>query len=262
MNICIGVVCAEMPASYEMEALKAQAVVARTYTIYTITHNSEKHGDGSICTSSACCQAWLYKDERMSKWSDEEKESNWAKIEEAVNSTKGKVIEYNGEAIDAFFHSNSGGKTEVPVNVWGGTNYPYLQVVETAGEDAYSQYSSEVELTKADFENKMKGKYSDFSIDWNNSECIKITEHTDAGRAKTVLIGNKSLSGVEVRTLFGLKSANFKCEIDGDKVKFSVIGYGHGVGMSQTGADAMAKQGASYTEIINHFYTGIEIVDI
>ena len=99
-------------------------------------------------------------------------------------------------------------------------------------------------------------------IDWNNSECIKITEHTDAGRAKTVLIGNKSLSGVEVRTLFGLKSANFKCEIDGDKVKFSVIGYGHGVGMSQTGADAMAKQGASYTEIINHFYTGIEIVDI
>ena len=108
MNICIGVVCAEMPASYEMEALKAQAVVARTYTIYTITHNSEKHGDGSICTSSACCQAWLSKDERMSKWSDEEKEGNWAKIEEAVNSTKGKVIEYNGEAIDAFFHSNSG----------------------------------------------------------------------------------------------------------------------------------------------------------
>ena len=139
MNICIGVVCAEMPASYEMEALKAQAVVARTYTIYTITHNSEKNSDGSICTSSACCQAWLSKDERMSKWSDEEKKSNWAKIEEAVNSTKGKVIEYNGEAIDAFFHSNSGGKTEVPVNVWGGTNYPYLQVVETAGEDAYSQ---------------------------------------------------------------------------------------------------------------------------
>ena len=95
MNICIGVVCAEMPASYEMEALKAQAVVARTYTIYTITHNSEKHSDGSICTSSACCQAWLSKDERMSKWSDEEKKSNWAKIEEAVNSTKGKVIEYN-----------------------------------------------------------------------------------------------------------------------------------------------------------------------
>ena len=118
------------------------------------------------------------------------------------------------------------------------------------------------EVLDIDFENKMKGKYSDFSIDWNNSECIKITEHTDAGRAKTVLIGNKSLSGVEVRTLFGLKSANFKCEIDGDKVKFSVIGYGHGVGMSQTGADAMAKQGASYTEIINHFYTGIEIVDI
>ena len=126
--------------------------------------------------------------------------------------------------------------------------------------DGHLDKSSDLdELCNIDFENKMKGKYSDFSIDWNNSECIKITEHTDAGRAKTVLIGNKSLSGVEVRTLFGLKSANFKCEIDGDKVKFSVIGYGHGVGMSQTGADALAKQGESYENIIKHYYTGVEI---
>lgn len=251
-----------MPASYDIEALKAQAVVARTYTIYTITHNSAKHGDGTICTSSSCCQAWISKEDRMNKWSEEERDDNWKKIEEAVNSTKGKVIEYNGEVIDAFFHSNSGGKTEVPVNVWGGTDYPYLQVVETAGEDAYSQYSSEVELSKTDFENKMKEKYSDFAIDWNSSDCIAITEYTDSGRVRTVKIGNKSLSGVEVRTLFSLKSANFKCDIEDDKVKFSVIGYGHGVGMSQTGADAMAKSGSTYEEIINHFYTGIEIVDI
>ena len=130
-----GVVSAEMPASYEMEALKAQAVVARTYTIYTITHNSSKHGEGTICTSSTCCQAWLSKEERLSKWKKEEKESNWQKIVDSVNSTKGQIIQYNGEVIDAFFHSNSGGKTEVPANVWGGTGYPYLQVVETAGED-------------------------------------------------------------------------------------------------------------------------------
>lgn len=262
MNTYCGVVSAEMPASYNIEALKAQAVVARTYTIYTITHNSSKHGDGTICTASTCCQAWLSKDDRMSKWSEEERESNWNKIVEAVNSTKGQVIEYNGEVIDAFFHSNSGGKTEIPVNVWGGTGYPYLQAVETAGEDAYSQYSSEVIISKQEFKNKMNEKYSDFNIDWNNEDCIKIIEYTDGNRVRTIKIGNKNLSGVEVRTLFGLKSANFNFSIEEDSIKFSVTGYGHGVGMSQTGADAMAKNGATYIDIITHFYTGIEIINI
>lgn len=258
----LGVVSAEMPASYEIEALKAQAVVARTYTMYTITHNGSKHGDGTICTSSTCCQAWISKEDRMNKWSEEERDSNWQKIEEAVYSTKGQVIEYNGEVIDAFFHSNSGGKTEVPVNVWGGTDFPYLQVVETAGEDEYSQYSSEVNFSKQDFITKMKAKYSDFTIDWNETECIKIIEYTDSGRARTVKVGNKEISGVEARSIFGLKSANFEVSIDGDNIKFSVLGYGHGVGMSQTGADAMAKNGSTYEEIISHFYTGIKIVSI
>lgn len=258
----LGVVSAEMPASYEIEALKAQAVVARTYTMYTITHNGSKHGDGTICTSSTCCQAWISKEDRMNKWSEEERDSNWQKIEEAVYSTKGQVIEYNGEVIDAFFHSNSGGKTEVPVNVWGGTDFPYLQVVETAGEDEYSQYSSEVNFSKQNFITKMKAKYSDFTIDWNETECIKIIEYTDSGRARTVKVGNKEISGVEARSIFGLKSANFEVSIDGDNIKFSVLGYGHGVGMSQTGADAMAKNGSTYEEIISHFYTGIKIVSI
>lgn len=262
MNIYYGVVSAEMPVDYNIEALKAQAVVARTYTLYTITHNSEKHGDGVICTSSACCQAWISKEDRMNKWPEEKREENWKKIEEAVNSTKGEVIEYNGEIIDAFFHSNSGGKTETPADVWGGTNYPYLQVVETSGEDEYSQYSSEVILSKQDFENKMKEKYSDFNIDWNNKESIKIIEYTNGGRARTVNIGNKQISGVEVRNIFSLKSANIEFSVQDDKIKISVKGYGHGVGMSQTGADAMAKKGASYKEIIKHFYTGIEIVNI
>lgn len=257
-----GVVAAEMPADYEIEALKAQAIVARTYTIYTITHNADKHGENTICTSSTCCQAWISKEDRLCKWSEDKREENWNKIVEAVNSTKGQVIEYNGEVIDAFFHSNSGGKTEVPVNVWGGTNYPYLQVVETAGEDAYSQYSSEIILTKEELENKMKGKYQDFIIDWNNTECIKITELTDSGRIKNIKIGNKELSGVEVRAMFGLKSANFKFSIEENNIKFSVIGYGHGVGMSQTGANTMAKNGSKYSDIINHFYIGVQIINI
>ena len=258
----LGVVSAEMPADYDIEALKAQAIVARTYTIYTIEHNNEKHGDKTICTSSTCCQAWISKDDRMNRWEESVRLSNWEKIEEAVYSTKGQVIEYNGEVIDAFFHSNSGGKTEIPANVWGGTDYPYLQSVETSGEDSYSQYSSEVILTKSDFESKMKEKYSDFTINWEDSECVKITEYTDSQRARYVKIGNKTISGVEVRSIFGLKSTNFEFIIDGDNIKFSVVGYGHGVGMSQTGADSMAKSGSSYIDIIKHFYTGVEIINM
>lgn len=258
----LGVVSAEMPATFEQEALNAQAVVARTYTIYCISHSSNKHGEANICDDSTCCQAWISKEDRMVRWEEDVRDSNWNKITMAVNNTSGKIITYNGEVIDAFFHSNSGGTTEAPVNVWGGTNYPYLQSVQTSGEDAYSQYSSEVVLSKDELKNKIKEKHSDFTIDYNDKECIKITEYTESGRVKTIKIGNLNLSGVEVRTLLGLKSANFSVNIEGNNIKFSVTGYGHGVGMSQTGADSMAKSGSNYQDIIKHFYTGVEIVDM
>ncbi len=258
----LGVVSAEMPANFEQEALNAQALVARTYTIYSIVHNKNKHGDADICDDSGCCQAWISKEDRMARWDEAERENNWRKIEIAVNTTAGKIITYNGEVIDAFFHSNSGGTTEAPVNVWGGTNYPYLQSVETAGEDAYSQYSSEVVLTKEELKNKILAKHADFSIDYSQSDCIQILEYTESGRVKTIKIGNLNLSGVEVRSLLGLRSANFEVSIDGDNIKFSVKGYGHGVGMSQTGADSMAKQGSNYEKIVKHFYTGVEITEM
>ena len=258
----LGVVSAEMPANFEQEALNAQALVARTYTIYSIVHSGGKHGDADICDDSGCCQAWISKEDRMARWDETERENNWRKIEIAVNTTAGKIISYNGEVIDAFFHSNSGGTTEAPVNVWGGTNYPYLQSVETAGEDAYSQYSSEVVLTKEEFQNKILAKHSDFTIDYSQTNCIQILEYTESGRIKTIKIGNLNLSGVEVRTLLGLRSANFEVSIDGDNIKFAVKGYGHGVGMSQTGADSMAKQGSNYEEIVKHFYTGVEITEM
>ncbi len=258
----LGVVSAEMPANFEQEALNAQALVARTYTIYSIVHNQDKHGEADICDDSNCCQAWISKEDRMARWEEAERESNWRKIEVAVNTTAGRIITYNGEVIDAFFHSNSGGTTEAPVNVWGGTNYPYLQSVETAGEDAYSQYSSEVVLTKEELQNKILAKHSDFTIDYNQSDCIQILEYTESGRVKTIKIGNLNLSGVEVRSTLGLKSANFEVTIDGDNIKFAVKGYGHGVGMSQTGADSMAKSGSNYEEIVKHFYTGVEITEM
>lgn len=257
-----GVVSSEMPASFEEEALKAQAVVARTYTIYKIQNSGAKHKGADICDNSACCQAWISKDDRLAKWEESSRQSNWEKIVEAVNSTQGKMITYEGKPINAFFHSNSGGKTETTLNVWGGSGYPYLQAVATAGEEAYSQYSSEATFSKQDFINKIKAKHSDFSIDFSAQDCIKVLEYTDGDRVKTIQIGNLQLSGVEVRTLLNLRSANFTVAIEADNITFKVVGYGHGVGMSQTGADSMAKQGSNYEEIIKHFYTGVEIVDI
>ena len=256
----INVVAAEMPVEYEEEALKAQATVARTYTLYQI-ENGHKHDNADVCDSSTCCQAWISKEKRYEKWGDNQDEK-WSKLTNAVYSTAGEVITYDGKPIDAFFHSNSGGTTEIPINVWGGSDFPYLQVVETSGEDEYSQYYSEKEYTKAEIESKMKSAYSDFSIDWNEENCIEILEYTESSRIKTLKIGNKNISGVEARKIFELKSSNFTYEISESTVKFKVIGYGHGVGLSQTGSNTLAKEGKNYKEIIEHFFKNIEIENI
>ena len=256
-----GVVSAEMPVSYEMEALKAQAVVARTYTIYQIKNNGTKHVGANICDSYACCQAWISKENRFSKWEESEKESNWQKIVAAVDETKGKIITYEGQPINAFFHSNSGGITESSVNIWGGIEYPYLKSVETAGEEGYSQYSSEVSFSKEELINKLKETHNEIEINWNEENAIQILEYTESGRVRTIKFGNTSIAGTEARTILGLKSTNFVIEYLDETIIFSVKGYGHGVGMSQTGADSLAKQGNGYEEIIKHFYSGVEITN-
>ena len=258
-----GVVSAEMPVNFELEALKAQAVAARTYTVYQISNNKGKHGDADMCDDYTCCQAWISKDDRMKKWNETQRENNWNKIVKAVNSTAGQIMTYKGEVINAFFHSNSGGKTEIASNVWsGGKDFPYLQSVETSGEDGYTQYNSEVIISKNDLLEKIKKEYKDIQINFNEKESIKILEYTESGRVKTVKIGNTEIAGTKVRSMLNLKSTNFSIRIENDNIIFTVIGYGHGVGMSQTGADSMAKQGNNYEEILKHFYTGIEITTI
>ena len=206
-----GVVSSEMPASYELEALRAQAVVARTYTIYQIASGS-KHENADICDSPFCCQAWISKENRLARWDEEKREEYWNKIVDCVDSTSGRYVTYQGEPINAFFHSNSGGQTELPVNVWGGS-FPYLQVVSTSGEENYSGYSSEVEVSKDELIQKMHDKYSNFEINFDEVNCIQILDLTESSRVKTMKIGNVSLSGVEARTIFGLKSAKFEFEI-------------------------------------------------
>lgn len=178
--IC-NVVSSEMPADYNEEALKAQAIVARTYTMYKINH--KKHDNADICDSSSCCQAWISKEDRLNRWEEEKRESNWNKIQKCVNDTKGKIVTYNNEPINAFFHANSGGTTEIPKEVWGGNDFPYLQVVQTAGEEGYKQYESEASYTFLELIDKLKEKYSDIQIDFNDGESIKILEHTGSRKS-------------------------------------------------------------------------------
>ena len=130
------------------------------------------------------------------------------------------------------------------------------------GEEGYSQYASEVIFTQEELIEKLKTKYEDIAINFDNDDDLKIIEHTESQRVRTVKFGNHNLSGVEARTILGLKSTNFEIIKENGTIKFSVKGYGHGVGMSQTGADAMAKQGSGYEEIIKHFYTDVEIKDV
>lgn len=137
-----------------------------------------------------------------------------------------------------------------------------MQAVTTSGEDAYSQYYSEVEFTKDELLEKIKQNYPNVEIDFGNENWVQILEYTQGGRIKNIKFGNVEMAGVEARTLFGLKSANFVVNLDEQNIKFTVIGYGHGVGMSQTGADALAKQGKNYEEIIKHYYIGVEIKEL
>ena len=257
-----GVVSSEMPASFEIEALKAQAVVARTYTIYQTKYNSAKHENSDMCDQHTCCQAWISKEGRVAKWEPEKAEGYWNKIVEAVNSTQGKIVAYNGQPINAFFHANSGGVTESSLNIWGGIDYPYLKSVETVGEEGYTQYASQVVLSQQELLNKIKAEHEDCEIDFSQENCIQILEYTTSGRVKTIKFGNKEIAGTEARTLLGLKSTNFTVSKDGENITFSVTGYGHGVGMSQTGADALAKSGLDYQGIIKHYYTDVEIIEV
>lgn len=195
----------------------------------------------------------------MAKWDESSRQKNWDKITMAVDSTKGKVITYEGKPIDAFFHSNSGGKTEIVSNVWGGSDLPYLQSVQTAGEEGYTQYESEVQFTKDELIDKIKTKYPEIELNLDEENNVQIIEYTNSGRVKTMKFGNVQMAGTEARTLLGLKSTNFTFEINDNKIKFKVLGYGHGVGMSQTGADSMAKSGSKAEDIIKHFYSGVEI---
>ena len=251
-----GVLRAEMPASFQEDALRAQAVAARTYTYYKMSSGGN-HGDtADICTDHSCCQAFLGKDRAADNWG-KNAERYEAKIENAVSATDGQVMLYGGTPILAVFHSSSAGETWNSGQVWA-QDLPYLQSVSSPEGEGVPNYYSTVELTEAEFREKFLAARPEADLSGPASEWIR-DPVTDGVHVERITIGGVPVSGPSVRSIFGLRSASFTAEAGDGKITFYVTGYGHGVGLSQYGANAMAEAGSTWREILEHYYTGVTI---
>lgn len=252
------VVAAEMPASFETEALKAQAVTARTYTLYQMSiGQNPNHPDADMCSDINCCQAYLDPAKAAGNWG-EKAPVYTEKITQAVSATDGQAILYQGAPIDAVFFSSAAGRTLDAVEVWGGS-VPYLASVESPEGDEVPGYHSSVTVPLEEFQETFLAKYPSADLSGDPAGWFQKTVPTSSGGVETVEVGGVPVKGTALRTLFGLRSANFTATVRDDAVVFSVTGYGHGVGMSQYGANALAKEGADYQEILTHYYTGVTV---
>ncbi len=243
----LGVLLGEMPTSFPSEALKAQAVVCRTYTLRRM--GSGRHGEGDICTDSACCQAW--------KDIDTCPEEARQLALSAIKATDGQVLTYDGMLIDATFFSSSGGRTESAVAVWG-TDIPYLQAVDSPGEQ--SPYNEDwVTFSPDSFRQILQTYAPEAELGGSPSSWFGETRYSPGGGVDTMTIGGVDFSGSTLRKLLGLRSTRFTVTATTEEIRISTQGFGHRVGMSQYGAQAMAQSGKGYEEILKYYYTGVEL---
>lgn len=253
-----------MPANFDEEALKAQAVAARTYYMNKrINKCKDAESKGAEICDSTHCQVYMDKEERMSKWSKKDSESNWSKINEAVESTKGEVLTYDGAILEyPQFFAVSSGRTEDALDVLS-MNIPYLKSTDSKGEEVAPKYETTFSMSLDEFINKIKSSYNDIKLSKNSlKNSIEIQSYTQGGSVKEIKIGNKIISGIELRKILNLNSTNFKISFKNNDIIFLCKGYGHGVGMSQWGANAMAKSGDKYSDILKHYYSGVDIEKI
>lgn len=252
-----GVVAAEMPASFHPEALRAQAVAARSYALYCASY--AKHGTAQVCTDYRCCQAWQSTEQLKSKWG-EEYDANFETIRSAVDATRGEYLAAGGQAVFAAFHSSSASYTESSADVWSAV--PYLVSVESpeTAEDV-PNYVSTVVCSPIDFRDTVLSAHPEADFSGPEEGWIGELRRDGSGRTASLVLGGAALDGKEIRSLFSLRSTAFELAYDGGSFVFTVTGFGHGVGMSQYGADKMARLGADYREILAHYYPGTELVD-
>lgn len=242
-----GVILAEMPVWFEKEALKAQAVVARTYARKALVTGG-KHGDGSVCSVPSCCQGYQNPEDYTG---DPE---SLEKVKNAVRTTSGYVLTYEGDLIEATYFSCSGGTTEDAVAVWG-REFPYLQSVESPGEENAAYYRDSLEFTRAELENLLGITLNGTPGNWIGDVTL-----TEGGGVSCIKVGGAEFTGVRLRQLLGLRSTAFDVEPGEDGLVFTTRGYGHRVGMSQYGADAMAASGSTFEEILTHYYQNTRLI--
>ena len=244
-----GVVLAEMPADFDSEALKAQAVVARTYTRRRMEKG--KHGEASVCMDPGCCQGWRSPESYLEEGG---RQASIDKVRRAVTDTDGAVLCYDGKLIDATYFSCSGGSTEDAVAVWG-QDVPYLQAVESPGEEDAPRYSDSVTFTAAELAGKLGIENRGDPAGWFG-EIV----YTDGGGVESIAVRGKTFPGTGFRSKLGLRSTAFSVAVEGKNIIITTRGFGHRVGMSQYGAQAMAERGADFQEILSHYYTGTELL--
>ena len=242
----IGVVSAEMPASFNIEALKAQAVLARTYALKSIE-------SGKVLTDTVSTQRYMDDNELKAYWGNDFN-TYYNKVKSAIDSTSNLVLKYNNNYIEALYHSTSNGKTEDAVYVWG-NSVPYLKSVDSSYDLSATSY---LRTEQKDLTNVL----NILGIDWNDNSNLEIISRNESGRITKLRFGDKTYTGVEFRNLLGLRSADFDLETKDGMLVITTRGYGHGVGMSQYGANGMAKAGYNYEQILNHYYTGVNLVKI
>jgi stage II sporulation protein D len=253
----VGVVSAEMPAYYEFEALKAQAVASRTYTLYSMAHGGcHTNPDADVCTNSKCCQAFSSHERMQNTWKNDYA-NNYNLVAQAVMGTAGEVLVYDGKLCDALYHACSGGQTEDSEHVYANA-LPYLRGVDSPYEDPMR--TEDVALQTDALAELIAAKYPESGITKDNvREGIAIEKAYPSGRVETLRLGKTTVTGKQARNLFGLRSTMFTVEWTNTGIVFHVKGYGHGVGLSQNGANGMAKHGSDYREILLHYYTGVSI---
>jgi len=260
-----GVVAAEMPAEFHTEALKAQAVAARTYIVKRILAGGVSntcHPGADTCDNPSHGQAWLSRTVLKERWGALKYYHYYYKVRMAVDDTAGEIITFNGQPIDPVFHSACGGHTENSEDVWKYA-LPYLRGVDCLYESVpESEQSVTMPLDKVEKALGVKLNTLAVAAGNGNAEPFRVVEQTAAGTPKVVVVDDKRLAAVDVRQKLGLRSTNFQWTINDGQVTIKTRGYGHGVGMCQYGAAGMAENGADYRKILNHYYTGISISKI
>ena len=251
----LGVTAAEMPADFELEALKAQAAAARTYAVYCA--RSGRHADADVCTNPGCCQAWLSDDALRERWKDAYPQRH-DKLAAAVAATEGQILCYGGQAVFAAFHSSSAGFTEDCGAIW--SELPYLKsVFSPEGPDSVPNYVTRVERSPLDFRDTLLSLRPEADFSGPADTWLGPAERDASGRTAFCVIGGARFAGTELRSLFSLRSTAFTLTLEDGVFVFTVTGFGHGVGMSQYGAEVMARQGKDFRQILAHYYPGTEL---